>query len=159
MKLDFKISDKALQEGFNGLTPAQLRSVFRVGTRKGMLVVRKKAVANYKKIFPGSNKWKAIWAKNYKKYKRKNIIGAYVCIHPDLVKQRLDWGGADPRILKWMEYGTPVRTTKKGYNRGEVNDTGFFSKAIEAKMHEAEAVAVKHINEGILKKAKKLGLV
>jgi hypothetical protein len=64
----------------------------------------------------------------------------------------------NPRLLRWLDLGTYERETKMGYNRGMMNDTGFFGKAVEAKMNQAEAVAVKHINEGILKKAKKLGL-
>lgn len=151
MRLDFKISDKALQEGFNGLKPAQLRSVFRVGTRKGIIEVRKQVVANYKKAFPGSQKWRAIWAKNYAK---KNKIGAYISLHK--LNPKYDIG--NPRLLRWLDLGTYERETKLGYNRGMMNDTGFFGKAVEAKMNQAEAVAVKHINEGILKKAKKLGL-
>lgn len=154
MRLDFKIKDEALQKGFDGIKPAKLRTIFRAGTRKGMLVVRKQVVANYRKIFKGSGKFRAIWAKNYAK---KNVIGAYVSLYSKRLNPKFDWGGKDPRLLRWLDLGTNERATKKGYNRGVMDDTGFFGKAVEAKMNQAEAVAVQSINEGIAKRAKKEG--
>lgn len=154
MKLEFDIKDEALRRGFDGLSPAKLRTVFRTGTRKGMLVVRKQVVANYRKIWKGSNRYRAIWVKNYAK---KSVVGAYVSLYSKRLNPSYDWGGKDPRLLRWLDLGTNERATKKGYNRGMVDDTGFFGKAVEAKMNQAEAVAVQSINEGIMKRARKEG--
>jgi hypothetical protein len=151
MRLEWSANDTVVQKALDKMTAAQLRPILRAGTRKGIIEVRKQVVANYKKAFPGSQKWRAIWAKNYAK---KNKIGAYISLHK--LNPKYDIG--NPRLLRWLDLGTYERETKKGYNRGMMNDTGFFGKAVEAKMNQAEAVASKYINEGILKKAKKLGL-
>lgn len=151
MRLEWSANDTVVQKALDKMTAAQLRPILRAGTRKGMVVVRNQVVSNYKKIFPGSQKWRAIWAKNYAK---KNKIGAYVSLHK--LNPKYDIG--NPRLLRWLDLGTYERETKKGYNRGMMDDTGFFGKAVEAKMNQAEAVASKYINEGIRKKAQKLGL-
>lgn len=152
MRVEWKIDDAAVQRAFDGLKVSQVRSILRAGTRKGMLEVRKQAVANYKKAFKGSQKWRAIWAKNYAK---RNRIGAYISLHR--ANPRYDIG--NPRLLRWLDLGTYDRETKRGYNRGAMGDSDFFGKAVDAKMNQAEAVASKYISEGILKKAKKLGLI
>lgn len=152
MRLEWSANDTVVQKALDKMTAAQLRPILRAGTRKGIIEVRKQVVANYKKAFPGSQKWRAIWAKNYAK---KNKIGAYISLHK--LNPKYDIG--NPRLLRLLDLGTYERETKMGYNRGMMNDTGFFGKAVEAKMNQAEAVASKYINEGILKKARKLGLV
>lgn len=152
MRLEWSIHDEAVQKAFDKMTAAQIRPILRTGTRKGMLVVRRQVVANYKKAFPGSQKWRAIWAKNYAK---KNRIGAYISLHK--LNPKYDIG--NPRLLRWLDLGTYERETKMGYNRGAMGDTNFFGKAVEATVNQAEAVASKYINEGLVKKGQKLGLV
>ena len=151
MRLEWSIQDAAVQKAFDGMKVSQIRPILRAGTRKGVTEIRKQVVANYKKIFKGSKRWKAIWVRNYAK---KSVLGAYITLAK--LNPRYDFG--NPRLLRWLDLGTYERETKKGYNRGMMNDTGFFGKAVEAKMNQAEAVASKSINEGIIKKAKKLGL-
>lgn len=150
MKVEFKIEDQKLQQAFDGIKVGKLRMVFRKATRKGMLEVRKQAVANYKRIFKGSQRWRAIWARNYAK---KNIIGAYISLH----KVNPKYEAGKPLLLRWLNVGTQERTTKKGYNRGAVGDTDFFTNAVEAKIRQAEAIAVKEAREGLIKEAKKQG--
>lgn len=156
MRLEWSIQDAVVQKAFDMMKPSQIRPILRTGTRKGVTEIRKQAVANYKKIFKGSDRWRAIWAKNYA---RKNVIGAYVSLHSKRLNPRYDWGNKSPMLLVWLDRGTNERKNKKGYNRGMMDDTGFFAKAVEAKMNKAEAVASKYINEGIIKKAKKLGFL
>lgn len=150
MTLDFKIDDQKLQKAFDGIKVGKMRTVYRKATRKGLTEVRKQAVANFKKIFKGSQRWRAIWVRNYAK---KSVIGAYISLH----KTNPKYYDGKPLLLRWMNVGTIDRKTSKGYNRGAMPDTDFFTNAVNAKMNQAEAVAVKEAREGLIKEARKQG--
>jgi hypothetical protein len=178
MNAKFTITDERLQQAFDGMKVSALRTDFRRSARKGLLVVRKQAVANYKKTYKGSKRWKAIWVRNYVK---KSVIGAYVSLH------KLNPAYADenkPNLLRWLNSGTSARfvkgypnhinrTGKKGVSpkkkykhayqsdpdyRGAVKGSNFFTSAKNQVIDYASQIASNDMVNRVRARAKKMGL-
>lgn len=174
--ISFKIDDAGVQQAFEKLSVAQTRNILRAGARKGILEIRKQAVKNYRREFKKSDKFRAIWAKNYA---RKNRLGAYISLHKLNPKFELE----NPLLLTWLNVGTeeryiksyhrtkPVKRkvsaktteeggkdTKKRWYRGKVKPYGFLTRAIDQMEMKAFIVCENYIHTAINKKAQKLGL-
>lgn len=177
MNAKFTISDERLQQAFDGMKVSALRTDFRRSARKGLLVVRKQAVANYKKTYKGSKRWKAIWVRNYAK---KSVTGAYVSLHklnPDYADEN------KPNLLRWLNSGTAERfiksypsTIKSGkkkivrgkeakphestraYYRGAVKGSNFFTSAKNQVIDYASQIASNDMVNRVRARAKKMGL-
>ena len=178
MNAKFTIADERLQQAFDGMKVSALRTDFRRSARKGLLVVRKQAVANYKKTYKGSKRWKAIWVRNYAK---KSVIGAYVSLH------KLNPAYADenkPNLLRWLNSGKSARFVK-GYPRsikssgkpkvvrgkevkprertienyrGAVKGSNFFTSAKNQVIDYASQIASNDMVNRVRARAKKMGL-
>lgn len=174
--ISFNINDAGVQQAFDKLSVAQMRTILRTGARKGILEIRKQAVKNYRREFKKSDKFRAIWAKNYAK---KNRLGAFISLHKLNPKFEIK----NPLLLTWLNVGTeeryiksyhrtkPVKRkvsakvaeeggkeVKKRWYRGKVKAYGFLTRAIEQMDKRAFIVCENYIHTAINKKAKKLGL-
>lgn len=147
MKPKIEFSDAELQKAFNEMNPKTFRTAVKAGMRRSLNIIKRKAVANYKQEYPGSDLYKAIHAKVY-----RTGTGAMI----DLIF--LPKSRAKAYVLRFLNAGTAMRATKEGYDRGFVSASNFFSDAVESTKSQAQAELMRNVNEAVVKKARKLGL-
>ena len=150
MKAKIEFSDIDLQRAFNAMEPKTFKASIKAGMRRSLNIIKKRAVANYKAAYPGSNRHKAIHAKVY-----RTGTGAMI----DLIFLNGD-KELKPWVLRFQNKGATARVTRNGgYNRGDMPASEFFSSAIEATKGQAEKELARNVNEAVIKKARKEGLV
>lgn len=148
MKPKIEFSDAELQKAFNELDPKTFRTAVKAGMRKSLNIIKRKAVANYKREYPGSNRYRGIHAKVY-----RTGTGAMI----DLLFLKDD-DEMRPWVMRFQNKGTAMRATRKGYDRGFMPASDFFTEAVESTKGKAQAELMRNVNEAIVKKARKLGL-
>ena len=148
MRPKIEFDDKELQRAFTEMAPKQFRTAVKAGMRKSLNIIKRRAVANYKREYPGSNRYKAIHAKVY-----RTGTGAMI----DLLYLPKD-DGVRPYVLRFQNAGTAMRVTKAGYDRGFMSASNFFSEAVESTKDQAQNELMRNVNEAVVKKARKLGL-
>lgn len=150
MKAKIEFSDLDLQRAFNAMEPKTFKTAVKAGMRRSLNIIKKRAVANYKAAYPGSNRHKAIHAKVY-----RTGTGAMI----DLIFLKGD-KELKPWVLRFQNKGATARVTRKGgYNRGDMPASEFFSSAIEATKGQAESTLARNVDEAVIKKARKEGLI
>ena len=149
MKVSIDIDDAMVQRAFDGLQPKQFRTAVKHGLRKSVNVIKREAVKNYKTAYPGSDRYKAIHMKVW-----RNGMGAMV----DLLFMNKD-KELRPWVMRFQNAGTAMRATRAGYDRGFMAASSFFADAVKSKKSEAEGMLKRAVDEAIVKKARKEGLV
>lgn len=149
MKPKIEFDDKMLQKAIDGLDPKTFRNAVKAGMRKSANLIKSEAVRNYKSEYPGSNRHKAIHMKVYR-------TGMEAMV--DLIFLKGD-KEMKPWVLRFQDKGTAMRATKAGYDRGFMAASNFFSNAVAAKKSQAESELARNVDEAIVKKARKEGLV
>lgn len=144
-----EIDDAMVQKAFNSLDPKTFRNAVKAGMRKSANLIKAEAVRNYKSEYPGSERYKGIHMKVY-----RTGMGAMV----DLIFLKGD-KELKPWVLRFQNKGTAMRATKAGYDRGFMPASGFFSDAVAAKKGQAESELARNVDEAVVKKARKEGLV
>ena len=151
MSVSLDIQDANLQKAFDGLKVGKLRTAMRSGLRKAMGPVKSAVWREYKAAYPGSNRYRIVSLKNYKRG-----IGVWLGLH----KVRPTDAEVQTLIaLRTLNRGAEGRATKKGYNRGDIQGSQFFDNAVSGAMGAAEAKAQREVTSAIMKKAQKEGLV
>lgn len=148
MKASIEFSDLDLQRAFNAMEPKTFKTAVKAGMRRSLNIIKKRAVANYKAAYPGSDRFKKIHAKVY-----RTGTGAMI----DLL-----FVPGDKRnsiALRAQNVGSVERHTKMGYNRGVMPASNYFTSAIDATMPQAEKELKRNLDESIIKKARKEGLI
>ena len=148
MRPKIEFSDVEVQKAFTEMSPKTFRTAVKAGMRRSLNIIKRKAVANYKVAYPGSDRYKKIHAKVY-----RTGTGAMI----DLL-----FVPGDKRnsiALRSQNAGTVERGTKSGYYRGVMPASHFFSEAVESTKEQAQNELMRNVNEAIVKKARKLGLV
>ncbi len=148
MRPKIEFSDAELQKAFNGMEPKTFRTAVKAGMRRSLNIIKRRAVANYKREYPGSDRYKDIHAKVY-----RTGTGAMI----DLIF--LKKSSAKAYVLRFQNAGTAMRVTRKEYDRGFMPATEFFSEALESTREQAQNELMRNVNEAIVKKARKEGLV
>lgn len=149
MSVRVEIDDQMVQRAFEGLSPKQFRTAVKQGLRRSVNIIKREAVKNYKAAYPSSDRHKHIHMKVY-----RTGTGAMV----DLLFLRGE-KEAKPYVLRFQNKGTAMRSTKAGYDRGFMPASEFFTDAIQSKKAQAESMLMQSVNEAIVKKARKEGLV
>lgn len=147
MRAKIEFDDKELQRAFTEMAPKQFRTAVKAGMRKSLNIIKRRAVANYKSAYPGSDRYKDIHAKVY-----RTGMGAMI----DLLF--LKKSAAKAYVLRFQNAGTAMRVTKAGYDRGFMPASDFFSEAVESTKDQAQNELMRNVNEAIVRKARKLGL-
>ena len=148
MKAKIEFSDADVQRAFAAMDPKTFRTAVKAGMRRSLNIIKKRAVANYKTAYPGSDRFKKIHAKVY-----RTGTGAMI----DLL-----FVPGDKRnsiALRAQNVGSVERHTKMGYNRGIMPASHYFSDAIESTKGQAEKELARNVDAAIVKKARKEGLV
>lgn len=134
------------------LNDKEAKKAIKSAIRKSALIIRKGAQDNLTSYFPGAN---SSTTKNGITHKPlKNDIN--IAVYRDAGGARIDLlnkrkKGSRSYILRFIEFGTKERATKKGANRGSMNAYNFFSDAIAAKKSEAESALQQNIIDAINK--------
>lgn len=147
MKPKIEFSDAELQKAFSEMSPKTFRTAVKAGMRRSLNIIKRKAVANYKREYPGSDRYRDIHAKVY-----RTGTGAMI----DLIFLRKS--SAKAYVLRFQNAGTAMRVTKDGWDRGFMPASDFFSEAVESTKDQAQAELMRNVNEAVVKKARKLGL-
>lgn len=148
MRPKIEFSDAELQKAFTEMSPKTFRTAVKAGMRRSLNIIKRKAVANYKREYPGSNRYKAIHAKVYRTGTGAMIDLLYLPKDKEL----------KPYVLRMQNAGTAMRATRQGYDRGFMPASEFFSEAVESTKSQAQNELMRNVNEAIVKKARKLGL-
>lgn len=150
MRAKIEFSDLDVQRAFAAMEPKMFRTAVKAGMRRSLNIIKRKAVANYKAAYPGSDRYKAIHAKVY-----RTGTGAMI----DLLFLKGD-KELKPWVLRYQNKGAVARITLRGgYNRGDMPASRFFVEAVESTKNQAEKELARNVNEAIIKKARKEGLV
>lgn len=148
MKASIEFSDIDLQRAFNAMEPKTFKTAVKAGMRRSLNIIKKRAVANYKAAYPGSERFKKIHAKVY-----RTGTGAMI----DLLFVPGD--RRDSIALRSQNAGTVKRGTKTGYNRGVMPASHFFTDAVETTKGQAQNELARNVEVAIVKKARKENLV
>jgi hypothetical protein len=149
MKPKIEFSDAELQKAFTEMSPKTFRTAVKAGMRRSLNIIKRKAVANYKAAYPGSDRYKYIHAKVY-----RTGTGAMI----DLLFLKDDDKEMRPWGMRLQNKGTAMRATRKGYDRGFMSASEFFTEAVESTKSKAQNELMRNVNEAVVKKARKLGL-
>lgn len=148
MRAKIEFSDADVQRAFAAMEPKTFRTAVKAGMRRSLNIIKKRAVANYKQAYPVSERFKKIHAKVY-----RTGTGAMI----DLLFVPGD--KRDSIALRAQNVGSVKRGTKSGYNRGVMPASHYFSNAVEATKTQAQNELARNVDEAVVKKARKEGLV
>lgn len=134
------------------LNDKEAKKAIKAAIRKSALIIRKGAQNNLVSAFPSANSSSTRKGITHKPLKNDINIAVYRDAggaRIDLLNKRKK----DSRsyVLRFIEFGTKERATKKGKNRGTMNAYSFFSDAITAKKAEAESSLEQNIIAAINK--------
>lgn len=149
MRAKIEFSDADVQRAFSAMDPKTFRTAVKNGLRRTANIIKKQAVSNYKAAYPGSERFRGIHMKVW-----RTGMGAMV----DLIFLKGD-DALRPWVLRFQNKGSVQRATKKGYNRGVMPSSNFFSDAVAEKKSQAENDLARLVDEAVVKKARKEGLV
>lgn len=138
------------------LNDKEAKKAIKAAIRKSALIIRKAAQSNLVSYFPSANKSTTKKGVSYKPLKNDINLAVYRDAggaRIDLLNKRKP--GARSYVLRFIEFGTKERATKKGANRGTMKAYNFFSDAIAAKKSEAENTLEQNIIDSIVKIANK----
>lgn len=133
MSADFETNANEVYDKFVKLSIKEMGQAVRTGIRKGLLFIRNDARRSFRALFPSGSKINS-------KYHDKLIDG----IRATKVKDRGKDGyvgyvlitsnrrpGSGSYRLVFLEGGTTVRYTKKGYHRGSITASYFFTSTVQ----------------------------
>ena len=149
MKASIEFDDQMVQRAFVALDPKTFRTAVKSGIRRSLNIVKRRVVANYKAAYPGSDRYKGIHMKVY-----RTGTGAMI----DLIYLKSD-KALRSYVLRFQNKGTAMRVTKDGWDRGFMPASDFFSAGLEQSFSQAEITLQRNVEEAVVKKARKEGLV
>lgn len=140
------------------LNDKEAKKAIKSAIRKSALIIRKAAQDNLVAAFPSANSSTTKKGVTYKPLKNDINLAVYRDAggaRIDLLNKRKKLARA--YVLRFIEFGTKQRATKKGANRGIMNGHSFFSDAVAAKKKEAENTLQQNIIDSINKIVNKKG--
>ena len=131
---NIEVDAREVNEALAGLRNSNIKSAYRAAIKRALNKVKKETVKNLRL-----------------KHKSKDMSkGVKVTVKKSGDEGKVHIMG-DYR-LKWFEKGTKKRKTKKGYNRGKIEEERFFDKARTAKESEVFDGLESDIKKEILKR-------
>lgn len=149
MRAKIEIDDQLVQRAFVAMDPKTFRNAVKSGMRRSLNIVKRKVVANYKAAYPGSERFRGIHAKVY-----RTGTGAMI----DLIYLKSD-KELRSYVLRFQNKGTAMRATRDGRDRGFMPASNFFETGVEQSFSKAESTLARNVDEAVVKKARKEGLV
>ena len=134
------------------LNDKDAKKAIKSAIRKSALIIRKEAQNRLVSSIPNASKSVSKKGTTYKPLKNDINLAVYRDAggaRIDLLNKRKK--GARSYVLRFIEFGTVERATKKGANRGTMKAYNFFGDAINAKKKEAEDALQQNILDSINK--------
>lgn len=134
------------------LNPSQLRRAYKAGMKPSAQVIQRYAVDELKSRHPAAAKYAKevsiqVWTRGggYTVALRQGQIALERSKSGNMVKY------SHLHILRWLSTGVNGRATKKGYNRGSIEGSHFFSTAVRKSIPEAVGIVGDSITKALEK--------
>lgn len=134
------------------LNPSQLRRAYKAGMKPSAQVIQRYAVDELKSRHPAAAKYAKevsiqVWTRGggYTVALRQGQIALERSKSGDMVKY------SHLHILRWLSTGVSNRATKKGYKRGSIEGSHFFSTAVRKSIPEAVGIVGDSITKALEK--------
>lgn len=131
---NIEVDAREVNAALAGLRNSNIKSSYRAAIKRALNKVKKETVKNLRLKHKSKDMSKGVkvTVKKFGDEGKVHIMGDY--------------------RLKWFEKGTKKRKTKKGYNRGKIEEERFFDKARTAKESEVFDGLENDIKKEILKR-------
>lgn len=138
------------------LNPSQLRRAYKAGMKPSAQVIQRYAVDELKSRHPAATKYAKevniqVWTRGggYTVALRQGQVALSRSKSGNMVKY------SHLHILRWLSTGVNSRATKKGYNRGSIEGSHFFSTAVRKSIPEAVGIVGDSITKALQKAAQR----
>ena len=147
----FEVNATDVYKRFTELSIKEMKKAVTAGVRKGLAVVRNKARKTFRSIFPTGAKKNpkyhdklidGIRSTKVKETGKGDIMG-YV-----LITSNRKHGSGSYRLV-FLEGGTVKRQTRRGYNRGSIKASYFFTRSVNSTNQEYNKAMVEAIDQTI----------
>ena len=138
-------------EKFIELSTKEMGTAVKAGIRRGLLVIRNDARRRFRTLFPAGTRLNSrfsdrlidgIRSTKVREDKKDGYVG-YV-----LITSNRKTGSGSYRLV-FLEGGTATRYTRKGYHRGRIQASYFFTSTVTSDMGKYESELVKTINKTV----------
>ena len=147
----FETNAVRVYEKFIKLNTKEMGRALKTGVRKGLLFIRNKARKRFRTLFPSGSRLNSkyndkliegIRATKVKEDKRDGIRGFV------LITSNRKTGSGSYRLV-FLEGGTVNRYTKKGYNRGSIRASFFFTSSVNDSQSDYNDTVVNELEKAV----------
>ena len=148
---EFETNMSEVYEKFIKLNTKEMGRALKSGVRKGLLFIRNKTRAKFRSLFPSGSKVNP-------KYRDKLIDGIRATKVKDdkkdgvkgfvLITSNRKTGSGSYRLV-FLEGGTVERKTRKGYNRGSITASYFFTSTVNQNEDNYRKTVVKELDKAV----------
>lgn len=151
MATEFTTNAEEVYEKFIKLSVKEMGTAVKTGIRKGLLIIRNDARKVFRSMFPSgahtNSKYTdklidGIRSTKVREDKKDGYVG-YV-----LITSNRKTGSGSYRLV-FLEGGTTTRYTKKGYHRGRISASYFFSSTVSRDISKYQNELVNTINKTV----------
>lgn len=150
---EFTTNMDEVYEKFIKLNVREMGRALKAGVRKGLLLIRNKARQRFRALFPSGAKQNPLYrdklidgirATKVQDDKKDGVKG-YV-----LITSNRRTGSGSYRLV-FLEGGTVQRHTRKGYNRGSIAASYFFTSAVNSNQNTYKETVINEIDKAVNK--------
>lgn len=150
---EFTTNMDEVYEKFIKLNVREMGRALKTGVRKGLLLIRNKARQRFRALFPSGTKQNPLYrdklidgirATKVRDDKKEGVKG-YV-----LITSNRRTGSGSYRLV-FLEGGTVQRFTRKGYNRGSIAASYFFTTTVDSNQNAYKKTVISEIDKAVNK--------
>lgn len=150
---EFTTNMDEVYEKFIKLNVREMGRALKTGVRKGLLLIRNKARQRFRALFPPGTKQNPLYrdklidgirATKVQDDKKEGVKG-YV-----LITSNRRTGSGSYRLV-FLEGGTVQRFTRKGYNRGSIAASYFFTTTVDSNQNAYKKTVISEIDKAVNK--------
>jgi len=148
---EFTTNMDEVYEKFIKLNVREMGRALKTGVRKGLLLIRNKARQRFRALFPSGTKQNPL-------YRDKLIDGIRATKVQDdkedgvkgyvLITSNRRSGSGSYRLV-FLEGGTVQRYTRKGYNRGSIAASYFFTTTVDSNQGQYDETVLRELDKAI----------
>lgn len=151
MPTEFTTNMDEVYEKFIKLNVREMGRALKTGVRKGLLLIRNKARQRFRALFPSGTKQNPL-------YRDKLIDGIRATKVQDdkkdgvkgfvLITSNRRPGSGSYRLV-FLEGGTVQRFTRKGYNRGSIAASYFFTTTVDSNQNTYKETVISELDKAV----------
>lgn len=151
MPTEFTTNMDEVYEKFIKLNVREMGRALKTGVRKGLLLIRNKARQRFRALFPSGTKQNPLYrdklidgirATKVQDDKKDGVKG-YV-----LITSNRRTGSGSYRLV-FLEGGTVQRFTRKGYNRGSIAASYFFTTTVDSNQGQYGETVLRELDKAV----------